>query len=156
MIQAAERAAHLTRQMLAYSGRGRFLIQPMNCSQQVREITALIAASIPKNVQVRLALADDLPLIDADTGQFQQLVMNLVINGAEAVGDAAGAVTISTGLEQIGAAGHRRHNIRCRAEAGPLCLARSARYAAAAWMRPRWPESSIRSSPPNSYLLAET
>ena len=104
VIQAAERAAHLTRQMLAYSGRGRFLIQPMNCSQQVREITALIAASIPKNVQVRLDLADDLPLIEADTGQFQQLVMNLVINGAEAVGDARGAVTISTGVEQIEAA----------------------------------------------------
>jgi PAS domain S-box-containing protein len=101
VIQAAERAAHLTRQMLAYSGRGRFLIQPMHCSQQVREITALIAASIPKNVQVRLALADDLPLIEADAGQFQQLVMNLVINGAEAVGSARGVVTISTGVEQI-------------------------------------------------------
>jgi nitrogen-specific signal transduction histidine kinase/ActR/RegA family two-component response regulator len=100
VIQAAERAAHLTRQMLAYSGRGRFLIQPMNCSQQVREITALIAASIPKNVQVRLALDDNLPLIEADTGQFQQLVMNVVINGAEAVGDAPGTLTISTGLEE--------------------------------------------------------
>jgi len=101
VIQAAERAAHLTRQMLAYSGRGRFLIQPLHCSQQVREITALIAASIPKNVQVRLALADDLPLIEADAGQFQQLVMNLVINGAEAVGSAPGVVTISSSAEQI-------------------------------------------------------
>jgi PAS domain S-box-containing protein len=103
VIQAAERAAHLTRQMLAYSGRGLFLIQPINCSQQVREITALIAASIPKNVQVRMALDDHLPLIEADTGQFQQLLMNLVINGAEAVDEAAGTVTISTGLEELSA-----------------------------------------------------
>ncbi len=103
VIQAAERAAHLTRQMLAYSGRGRFLIQPMNCSEQVREITPLISASIPKNVQVRLALDDDLPPIEADTGQFQQLVMNLVINGAEAVGNSPGAVTVSTGLEDLSA-----------------------------------------------------
>jgi two-component system, cell cycle sensor histidine kinase and response regulator CckA len=101
VIQAAERAAHLTRQMLAYSGRGRFLIQSLHCSQQVREITALIAASIPKNVQVRLALSDDLPLIEADAGQFQQLVMNLVINGAEAIGSASGTVTISTNAEQV-------------------------------------------------------
>ena len=100
VIQAAERAAHLTRQMLAYSGRGRFLIQTLQCSQQVREITALIGASIPKNVQLRLALDDELPLIEADAGQFQQLVMNLVINGAEAVGTTAGTVTISTGLEE--------------------------------------------------------
>jgi two-component system cell cycle sensor histidine kinase/response regulator CckA len=103
VIQAADRAAHLTRQMLAYSGRGRFLIRPMNCSQQVREITALIAASIPKNVQVRMALAGDLPFIEADTGQFQQLVMNLVINGAEAVGEGPGTVTVSTGLEEMSA-----------------------------------------------------
>jgi PAS domain S-box-containing protein len=103
VILAAERAAHLTRQMLAYSGRGRFLIQPMDCSGQVREITALIAASIPKNVQVRLALEDDLPPVEADAGQFQQLVMNLVINGAEAVGEASGTVTISTGLEDLSA-----------------------------------------------------
>ena len=128
VIQAAERAAHLTRQMLAYSGRGRFLIQPMNCSQQVREITALIAASIPKNVQVRLALADDLPLIEADTGQFQQLVMNLVINGAEAMGDAAGTVTISTGVEQIEAAEIAGMTFAARSQAGPLRLARSARH----------------------------
>ena len=58
VIKSAERAAHLTRQMLAYSGRGRFVIQPMDCSQQVRRITALIAASIPENVQLRMALAE--------------------------------------------------------------------------------------------------
>jgi len=103
VIQAADRAAHLTRQMLAYSGRGRFLIQAMDCSQQVREITALIAASIPKNVQVRLALEPGLPSIEADTGQFQQLIMNLVINGAEAVGGGNGTVTISTGLTDVSA-----------------------------------------------------
>jgi PAS domain S-box-containing protein len=101
VIQAAERAAHLTRQMLAYSGRGRFLVQPMDCSQQVREITALIAASIPKNVEVRLMLAENLPSIEADIGQFQQLVMNLVINGAEASGEAPAIVSISTGLADV-------------------------------------------------------
>lgn len=103
VILAAERAAHLTRQMLAYSGRGHFLIQLTDCSQQVREITALIGASIPKNVDLRLVLADDLPMIEADTGQFQQLLMNLVINGAEAVGSAPGVVTVVTRVEGVGA-----------------------------------------------------
>ena len=82
----------------------------------MREITALIAASIPKNVQVRLALADDLPLIEADTGQFQQVVMNLVINGAEAVGDAAGTVTISHGRRA-----DRRRGHRAASRSPPIC-----------------------------------
>jgi PAS domain S-box-containing protein len=119
VIMAAERAAHLTRQMLAYSGRGRFLIQPTDCSEQVREITALIAASIPKNVQVRMALASGLPPIEADTGQFQQLVMNLVINAAEAVGEGPGTVTISTDLEEVSAQDIARMTFAAELKPGP-------------------------------------
>jgi PAS domain S-box-containing protein len=96
VIEAAERAAHLTRQMLAYSGRSRFITEPLDCSRHVREITALVAASIPKNVAVRFELASNVPLIEVDAGQFQQLVMNLVINGGEAIGKKEGTVTIST------------------------------------------------------------
>ena len=73
--------------MLAYSGRGHFVIEPVDLSKQVIQITSLIQASIPKNVELRLSLANDLPLIDADISQLQQVIMNLVINAAEAVGD---------------------------------------------------------------------
>ncbi len=102
LMQAAERMARLTSQMLAYSGRGHFVIESVHLSEQVLQITSLVQASIPKNVQLRLALADDLPLIDADVSQLQQVIMNLVINGAEAVGSAGGTVELRTGVQQVG------------------------------------------------------
>ena len=96
VIQASERAAQLTRQMLAYSGKGRFIIEPLDLSKQVREITALVEASIPKYVTLNLHLAEKLPTVHADPGQIQQLVMNLVINGAEAIDAEGGEVSVST------------------------------------------------------------
>jgi PAS domain S-box-containing protein len=101
VLQASERAASLTRQLLAYSGKGRFVVQPIELSVLIREIVALIHTSIPKSVRVHFDLDDALPTIDADIAQIQQLVMNLVINGAEAIGDVPGTVTIRTRLRQI-------------------------------------------------------
>jgi PAS domain S-box-containing protein len=101
LIRAAERAAQLTRQLLAYAGKGRFVTEAVNLSVLVREISALVQTSIPRKVQVRLELTDDLPLIEADTGQMQQVVMNLVINGAEAMGDNVGLVVCTTGAQMV-------------------------------------------------------
>jgi len=101
-LGASERASGLTRQLLAYAGKGRFVIEPVNLSELIREIGELIQTSIPKNVQLRLDLARDLPLIEADTSQLQQLIMNLVINGAEAIGeDRSGAVLVATGVQDV-------------------------------------------------------
>ncbi len=83
----------LAQQMLAYSGRGTFFIQAVDLAQFVRQTAILIEASIPKNVTLEFQLAEDLPLIDADISQLQQLVMNIVINGAEAIGPNGGRVT---------------------------------------------------------------
>jgi len=93
-LSAAEQAGNLTRQMLAYSGRDQFTIQPLSLAKQVEEISSIIRASIPKGVRLNLNLPADLPLIAADAGQIQQVVMNLVQNGAEAIG-LQGAITIS-------------------------------------------------------------
>ena len=84
-IEASERAAHLTKQLLAYAGKGRFVIEPTDLSALVREIAVLIQSSIPKHVALRMDLEEPLPPVDADIAQIQQLVMNLVINGAEAI-----------------------------------------------------------------------
>jgi CheY-like chemotaxis protein len=62
----------------------------------VRQIVGLIGASIPKNVEVRLALAERPPIVEADASQIQQIAMNLVINAAEAIGPEGGWVTVST------------------------------------------------------------
>ncbi len=93
---AAERAAHLTRQLLAYSGKGRFVIEEIDASATIREIVELLRASIPHTTTLVLSLADGLTRVEADIAQFQQVVMNLVINGAEAMGDAPGQVTVTT------------------------------------------------------------
>jgi PAS domain S-box-containing protein len=102
VIRAAENAAHLTRQLLAYSGKGRFVIQPVDLSELTRQITTLVRTSIPKTVQLNLELAPCLPAVDGDPGQLQQLIMNLVINGAEAIGDSPkGTVEVTTGVQAV-------------------------------------------------------
>lgn len=102
LIAASERASHLTRQLLAYAGKGRFLIELIDVSASVREIAALIQTSIPKNAQLRLELVDGLPSIEADASQIQQVVMNLVINGAEAIGaNEQGTVLVTTGTQNV-------------------------------------------------------
>jgi len=103
LVQAAKQAAHLTRQLLAYAGKGRFLVQPIDLSAFVTEVTHLLQISIPKNVELRLQLANGLPTIEADLGQMQQLIMNLVINGAEAIPeDRAGTVLVTTAAQEVG------------------------------------------------------
>jgi PAS domain S-box-containing protein len=101
VINASERAAMLTRQLLAYSGRGKFNIQSVDISELTRELANLVQASVPRKVALRLRLEADLPAVVADIAQVQQLIMNLVINGAEAIGDSPGTVTITTGVQEI-------------------------------------------------------
>jgi len=102
VVDASERAAHLTQQLLAYAGKGRFVVQPLDLSNVVRDISHLVQSSIPKNVQVRLDLASHLPCIDADAAQIQQVVMNLVINAAEAIPSAQlGSVIVSTREQEV-------------------------------------------------------
>jgi CheY-like chemotaxis protein len=82
--------------MLAYAGKGRFVIQQLDLSRQISEIVPLIRASMAPGTQIELQLAPRLPLVEADPAQMQQLVMNLAINAAEAVGQSAGRVIIAT------------------------------------------------------------
>jgi PAS domain S-box-containing protein len=104
---ASERAADLVRQLLAYSGKGRFVIQPVDVSELIRETVDLTHASVEKNVALELDLSV-VPPIDADPSQIQQLIMNLVINGAEAVGEHAGTVSIRTRVRDLDPEAARR------------------------------------------------
>ena len=96
LVTAGQVMAKLTSQMLAYSGRSRFQIESLDLSTEVRQITNLLQASIPKNVRLNLALGEGLPAIEGDSSQIQQVVMNLVINGAEAFGTEQGTVDVRT------------------------------------------------------------
>ena len=100
VIRASERAAQLSRQMLAYSGRGHFSVQPVDLSRQVHEFVSFIETTVCKNVQLRLRVADGLPLVEGDEGQLQQVIMNLVVNAAEAIGEHEGWVEVSTRSEK--------------------------------------------------------
>jgi PAS domain S-box-containing protein len=101
VISAAQRAANLTRQMLAYSGKGHFDIRPIDLSAHVRELGALLETTVPKRVQLRLEPAPGLPAVDADVAQVQQVIMNLVINAAEAIRAEAGTVRVTTGMQDV-------------------------------------------------------
>jgi len=102
IMAASQRLSDLTRQLLAYSGKGTFAFGPVNVSALVREIRALIQSSIPKDVQIRLQLEEHLPTVNADASQVQQVIMNLIINGAEAVpAGEAGTVTVATSFQMV-------------------------------------------------------
>jgi len=102
-MRASERAADLTRQLLAYSGKGRFFVEAVNLSAVVRDIGSLLESSIPKKIVLDLQLDPSLPPVEADVTQIQQLVMNMVINGAEAIGeDRPGVVRVVTSLQDVG------------------------------------------------------
>src|SRR5262249_43786801 len=101
VVLASQKAADLTRQMLAYAGKGRFVSEPTDLSALVQDIGGLVRTSSPSRVRIELSLEPNLPPIEADPTQIQQLVMNLVINGAEAIGDKTGTVSVSTGRTQV-------------------------------------------------------
>jgi signal transduction histidine kinase/CheY-like chemotaxis protein len=98
---AVLRAADLTKQMLAYSGKGRFVIKGVDLSQLVQEVAHLLEVALPKTVALRFLLAPNLPIVEADVAQLQQVVMNLVTNAAEAIGDRDGTVSVTTGVIDI-------------------------------------------------------
>ncbi len=96
METTALRASDLTRQLLAYSGRGRFVVMPHDLNLVVQEITQLLSVTIPKNTRLDFRLGADLPAVEADSAQLQQVLVNLVANAADAIGDAEGRITIAT------------------------------------------------------------
>lgn len=94
---AARRAAELTKQLLAYSGKGRFVVSPVNLSTLVEEMGHLLEVSISKKCLIKYQFAVDLPAVDADATQLRQVAMNLIINASEAIGGQSGAITVRTG-----------------------------------------------------------
>lgn len=94
----ARRASELCKQLLAYSGKGRFVVEAVNLTDMVSGMSNLLRLSMAKTVVFRCDLADDLLPIDADPGQIQQIILNLAINASEAIENKSGAVGITTGM----------------------------------------------------------
>jgi PAS domain S-box-containing protein len=85
VIAASEKAAQLTRQLLTYAGKDQGKLRPLDVAAATRELAPLLRASIPKMVQLSLELEDNVPMVEADPGQLQQVMMNLVINAGESI-----------------------------------------------------------------------
>ena len=152
---AVERAADLTRQMLAYSGRGHFVVRPTDVNALVRENLPLLEVAVPKSVRLEARLDPDPPLVDADVGQIQQVLMNLVINAAEAIGERGGTVTVATGVREVTAADQRAvARERAAPRPGPLRVARGPRRRAGDGRGAPSTGSSSPSSRPSSRVAA--
>jgi PAS domain S-box-containing protein len=95
--KASVRAADLAKQMLAYSGKGKFVISNHDINGLLEEMLHILQVSISKKAVLRLNLTRPLPPVEADATQLRQIIMNLVINASEAIGDKSGVIAITTG-----------------------------------------------------------
>jgi len=97
---AAKRSAELTNQMLAYAGRGSFAVKRLDLNRLVKEMISLLSVSISKKAQIHLDLALQLSDFDGDATQIRQVVMNLVSNASDALGDKPGHIHVRTGVRE--------------------------------------------------------
>ncbi len=109
VVASAERAADLVHQLLAYSGQGKFVVERLDLSRITDGVSDLISASISKKAEVMITAGDADVYVEADLAQLHQVLMNLITNASDAIGDRSGRITITTG--------------RMRAEAGYLSAA---------------------------------
>ncbi len=94
--KASKRAADLAKQMLAYSGKGQFVIDQIDLGRLVEEMVHLLQVSISKKAELKFNFAPNLPCIDGDATQIRQVIMNLITNASESLGDDNGVITLST------------------------------------------------------------
>src|SRR5262249_43031042 len=98
--KAANRAADLTHQMLAYSGRGKLVLGPVDLSALVVEMAGLLKTVISKKATLCLDCPLTLPALAGDATQVRQIVMNLITNASDALGEDSGTISVRTWLEQ--------------------------------------------------------
>jgi ligand-binding sensor domain-containing protein/signal transduction histidine kinase/ActR/RegA family two-component response regulator len=99
--RAATRAAELTSQLLAYSGRGRFVLERVDVSALVIEMAKLLETVIARNVEIEFRFAPGLPAIEADPAQVRQVVMNLLTNASDALAGRPGRITVTTDVTRV-------------------------------------------------------
>lgn len=100
IINAAQKAAELSSQMLSYAGRGIFELETVNLARLIEETSHLLQSMVSKKVILKLELTSDIPPVNVDPTQIRQVLMNLVINASESIGERSGLINISTGVIQ--------------------------------------------------------
>ncbi len=100
----AKRAGDLCKQLLAYAGKGRFVVETLNLTTLIEQMVDLIRASVSKHIELRFELDRDMPAVAMDATQIRQVVMNLIINASEAIRDQHGRISLVTGIRYCDAA----------------------------------------------------
>ena len=119
VLEAAGRAADLCRQMQVYAGRGQISVHPADLNLLIIDIQRLLQVSVSKRSQLHFELADDLPPVMIDETQIRQVLMNLVTNAAESLGDEGGEIMVRTGVKEFKVADLKKVVNGSRLEAGP-------------------------------------
>jgi PAS domain S-box-containing protein len=122
VVRSSERAAHLTQQLLAYSGKGQTALEQVSISRVVREVRDLLRTSIPRNASVELDTAEDLPFVETSANRIQQLIINLVMNAVEAIGEETGVIKVRTATLRLEPANLERNVLGYRLPAGSYVL----------------------------------
>ena len=103
-LTSSKQAADLCQQLLAYSGRGRFVIEPIDLPETVNEMLNLLQVTLSKGINLSCDFEKNVPPVEADATQIKQAIMNLVINAADAIGaELEGVIEIAVGTQTIGA-----------------------------------------------------
>jgi PAS domain S-box-containing protein len=102
VLRSSERAASLTQQLLAYAGKAELVLEPGDISRIARDACEPLRASIPQNIRLTFETANDIPQIDTNEGHLQQVIVNLVMNAVEAIGEDDGVVTVKTATVPVG------------------------------------------------------
>jgi PAS domain S-box-containing protein len=101
ILRASDRAADLTRQMLAFAGKGFFQTEPVNLSQFARAAAESVGPTLPDNIRFQLEIAPDLPVIQADPNQARLVLTTLISNAVEAIGESQGLIAIATSVRNV-------------------------------------------------------
>jgi len=99
---AGLRASDLTRQMLAYAGKGKIEVEVLDLNKLIAELAHLLQVAISKKVALKFNFCDRLPAIVGDAAQLQQVLMNLITNASDAIGDTHGTIALATGAVEAG------------------------------------------------------
>ena len=99
--KVSRRMAKLVKELLAYAGRGKLIVEAIDLSHLFSEMLQLLQVSISKKAELRYTLEEDLPSIEADASQLRQVVLNLVTNASEALGQQEGIISVRTGAKEF-------------------------------------------------------
>ena len=101
IVGTCDHAAELCKQMLAYAGKGSYELEVMNVNDMVKSMGRLIRASVNSNIALKMKLDRQLPGVEVDVAQIQQLILNFIVNSADAIGKEAGEIKVSTGFMRL-------------------------------------------------------